>query len=314
LDGQQRVVARFPGRLALFDIAADGRMLFSSDTGRMGIRTLPPGASEERDASILDAAELRGISQDGGVLLANTSGESGGPKGSIYLRRLDGSAPVRLGDGAAFALSPDGKWVTGYSSRDVAIRRFILMPTGPGETLDITIPALARNRGVIVGWLAGDDQYLVGGVLPSEKSWRFFSWNRTTQALRPLTPEVPDAFPMVSPDRRQFMTQCGEREWCVFSSEGGGRMAISGLTPHDRPVGWRADNRSVYVMTHHDQNGMLPVSIIDLQTGKRTPWKELHPPMAVDEVANPFITPDGRAYAYNYTYVRSQLYLGEGVR
>ena len=314
LNGKQRIVARFPGRVALFDIAPDGRMLFSNDTGRKGIRALPPGANEERDASILEAAELIGISEDGVVVLANASGESGGSKGSVYLRRLDGSAPVRLSDGVAFALSPDGKWVTGYSSRDAALRKFILMPTGPGETLEITIPSLARNRGVIVGWLAGDDNYLVGGALPNEDFWRFFSWNRRTGAVRPVTPEVPDAFPMVSPDRRQFITSCGDREWCVFSAEGGGRMDISGLTPHDRPIGWRADNHSVYVMTHHDQNGMLPISIVDLRAGKRTPWKELRPPMAVDEVSNPSITPDGRAYAYNYTYVRSQLYLGEGVR
>jgi hypothetical protein len=67
-------------------------------------------------------------------------------------------------------------------------------------------------------------------------------------------------------------------------------------------------------MTHHDQNGTMPISIIELQTGQRTPWKALRPPMAVDEVSNPLITPDGHAYAYNFTYVRSQLYLGEGVR
>jgi WD40 repeat protein len=312
LNGKQRAIARFPGRVALFDIAADGRMLFSSDTGRMGIRTLSPGAAEERDASILDAAELRGISEDGSVILANTRGESGGAKGSIYLRRLDGSAPVRLGDGVAFALSADGKWLTGYSSRDVARRTFILMPTGPGETHEITIPSLAQ--GVIVGWLGSDETYLVEGLLPKEKSWRFFSWNRRSGDLRPLTPDIPDGFPVVSPDRRHFMTQCGDSEWCFFSTEDGGRMGVECLTPHDRPIGWRADNRSVYVMTHHDQNGTMPISIVELQTGQRTPWKVLRPPMAVDEVSNPFITPDGRAYAYNFTYVRSQLYLGEGVR
>jgi serine/threonine protein kinase/Tol biopolymer transport system component len=312
LSGKQRVAARFPGRVALFDIAADGRMLFSSDTGRMGIRALSPGAAEERDASILDAAQLRGISEDGSVLLANTSGESGGAKGSIYFRRLDGSAPVRLGDGVAFALSPEGKWLTGYSSRDVSLRKFILMPTGPGETLEITIPSL--GRGAIVGWLGSDETYLVEGMLPNEKSWRFFSWNRRTGELRPLTPEIPDGFPVVSPDRRHFMTSCGDSEWCFYSTESGGRMDVECLTPHDRPIGWRADNQSVYVMTHHDQNGTMPISIIDIQTGQRTPWKVLRPPMAVDEVSNPFITPDGRAYAYNFTYVRSQLYLGEGVR
>jgi len=314
LNGKQRVVARFPGRLALFDLATDGRMLFSSDTGRAGIRALSPDAKEERDVSVLDASQLRGISDDGRVLLANAVGESGGPKGSIYLRTLDASAPVRLGDGVAFTISPDGKWVTGYSARDVAMRKFILMPTGPGETVEIHIPALADGVGLIAGWLAGDDNYLVEGKLPKEKGWRYFAWNLRTQSLQPLTPELPDGSPIVSPDRKQLIAKCGESEWCVFSTAGGGRMGVSGLTPHDRPVGWRADNHSVYVLTHHDQNDSAPISMVDLQTGKRTPWKVLRPPMAVDTVSNPCITPDGRAYAYNYAYVRSQLYLGEGVR
>ena len=38
-------------------------------------------------------------------------GEAGGPGYSVYLRRVDGSAPVRLGEGSALAISPDGKWV-----------------------------------------------------------------------------------------------------------------------------------------------------------------------------------------------------------
>src|SRR5439155_14623124 len=132
--------------------------------------------------------------------------ESGGAKGSIYLRRLDGSAPVRLGDGVAFALSPDGKWVTGYSSRDAA-RKFMLMPTGPGEIVEITVPGLAHNIGAINGWLIGEENYLVGGRLPNEKAWRFFAWSPRGPSLRPLTPEVPDDFPIVSPDRRQFLTR-----------------------------------------------------------------------------------------------------------
>ena len=89
---------------------------------------------------------------------------------------------------------------------------------------------------------------------------------------------------------------------------------MPGLTPHDAPVGWRADGKAVYVVTHHNDNRMMPISLIDLETGRRAPWKELRPAIPVDQVSNPLITPDGRAYVYNYTYMRSELYVGEGVK
>jgi hypothetical protein len=61
-------------------------------------------------------------------------------------------------------------------------------------------------------------------------------------------------------------------------------------------------------------NQMLMVSLLDPDTGKRTPWKTIQPSIPVDEVSNVHITPDGRAYAYNFTYVRSQLYVAGGIR
>ena len=47
----------------------------------------------------------------------------------------------------------------------------------------------------------------------------------------------------------------------------------------------------------------------DVATGKRTEWKTIKPVIPVDSVGSLKITPDGRAYAYNYTYTRSDLYL-----
>ena len=56
---------------------------------------------------------------------------------------------VRLGDGLSFGISPDGKWVTGYASREAAKRMYVLMPTGPGEEIPVRISA----RNLPVEWL-----------------------------------------------------------------------------------------------------------------------------------------------------------------
>jgi serine/threonine protein kinase/Tol biopolymer transport system component len=116
MNGHRRLVTRIPGHATLYDIAPDGRALLRTDIRQEGILGVAPGETTERDLSCLDASELTGISDDGRAIVTTVVGESGGSKGSIYLRKTDGSAPLRVGDGAAWALSPDGKWVSGYSS------------------------------------------------------------------------------------------------------------------------------------------------------------------------------------------------------
>jgi hypothetical protein len=56
------------------------------------------------------------------------------------------------------------------------------------------------------------------------------------------------------------------------------------------------------------------IFLVDLATGKRTPWKEISPP---DSEAKPWIVAlsrDGRSYAYSYGQVFSDLFLVEGLR
>src|SRR6185369_15838922 len=146
--------------------------------------------------------------------------------------------PVRLGDGVAYGLSPDGKWVAGFSSRDTANRMFELMPTGPGEAL--------KSR-MVVGWLAGKDSFLVTEKSPSGAGERYELWNAAANTFHQLSPDgMPetDEFPLVSPDGRLFVAVGANGEHRVYPIDGGEAKAIPGLTPHDRLVGWRSDGRS----------------------------------------------------------------------
>jgi len=235
-------------------------------------------------------------------------GESGGTRGSVYLRHTDGSPPVRLGDGAAFALSPDGKWVSGYPSREAPKRNFILTPTGPGEVQP-------QNRGLVLGWLSGG-QYLIDDfskTMPGRE--RFYAGDGQSGQLRPISPDgMRQDLPLVSPDRRWYVAMSPEGYFSVYSVDTGRGRPIPGLTEHDALINWRADGRALYVSTHHDTNQMLMVSLLDPESGKRALWKMIQPSIPVDEVFNIRITPDGRAYAYNYSYVRSELYVAEGIR
>src|SRR5438552_2455496 len=99
--------------MTLHDIAADGRVLIGHGPERAGINGLAPGETRERDLSWLDWSLLKDISPDGRMLLLDETAEGGGAMGSVYLRPFDGTPAVRLGDGVASSISPDGEWVLG---------------------------------------------------------------------------------------------------------------------------------------------------------------------------------------------------------
>jgi hypothetical protein len=312
LKGRKRVVTRLPGHVTLYDISASGRLLIRTDNRQLGVIGTAPGEAMERDLSCLDEGVLNGITADGQYILATIVGESGGAKGSIYLRKTDGSAPERLGDGVAFAISPDGQWVSGYSSTDPATRRYVLVPTGAGEERVLAIPQL-MSMNLVFGWAADDRTVFLHGPV-GNNVWRNFSYNLDSGALKPIGPEgVADDAPLISPDRKQILDVGPDGHWWIFPIDGGEARKVEGLAPTDRLTGWRDDNRTVYVVTNHDSK-TTAISTLDPLTGKKTQWKELHHTRPVDQVLNMKITPDGRAYAYNFLVKMSDLYVADGIR
>jgi hypothetical protein len=117
----------------------------------------------------------------------------------------------------------------------------------------------------------------------------------------------------VAPDRQQFVAKTSDDKWSTCTIDAAQCRPIPGLSIHDWPVAFRQDSKAVYVVMHHDENKMMMVELVDLATGTRTPWKHIMPSIAVDELSNLQVTPDGRAYAYNYSYARSDLYLARGL-
>jgi hypothetical protein len=48
-------------------------------------------------------------------------------------------------------------------------------------------------------------------------------------------------------------------------------------------------------------------------SGKRSAWKTIHPSQPVREIHDLHVTPDGRAYAYNYVTAQSDLHVAHGL-
>ena len=108
LAGHRRLVTRVPGALTLHDVSHDGRVLLAEEHSRQGIVGLSPGESQERDLSWHDWSRPVDLTPDGTTLLFDETGEGGGAGYAVYVRKTDDAPAVRLGDGHALALSPDG--------------------------------------------------------------------------------------------------------------------------------------------------------------------------------------------------------------
>ena len=109
-----------PGTLTLHDAGAGGRALISRDALRAGAIGLVPGENKERDLSWQDWTVPTALSEDGKVLLFIEAGEAGGGDYAVFTRGPTALSAVRLGQGSARSLSPDGKWAVVLPAEYVA--------------------------------------------------------------------------------------------------------------------------------------------------------------------------------------------------
>ncbi|HXY06861.1 MAG TPA: protein kinase [Terriglobales bacterium] len=310
LSGKERLIIRIPGILNLFDVSRKGRVLLSRDDWRVGILALAPGATKEQDLSWMDFSAIRDMSSDGKLLLFDESGEAGGLLGAIYLRKMDGSPPIRLADGLSESLSADSQWVMGFSGYD--LKNMIILPTGTGEAQTITLGTLGYHWG---NWLPSGRQVLFVGNEPDHAS-RMYLMDVPQGRPHPITAEgvgVVNYTHFVSPDGQFFLALDSNRNSFVYSVQSGGGKPVLGLNPGEVAFGWTGDGKSVYVY-----RPAVPAIVyrVDLGTGHRQLWKELNPPdpAGINFIRAPHISADGKAYAYNYNRVLSSLYLVDGLK
>jgi eukaryotic-like serine/threonine-protein kinase len=308
--GALRILARVTGNLTLHDVSRDGRALIAHDALRSGILALAPADAKERDLSWLDWSSVRDIAPDGSTFLFSETGEGGGPNYSAYSRRLDGSPPVRLGEGNPTSISPDGRWAVSISGNGVQ-RGLLLLPTGAGESRKIAAGDLIIQSAT---WLPDGKRILVTGS-EEGKGVRLYMLDSVDAKPRAISPPGYRAtLRGVSPDGLLATVQGPDQKRYLYRLSGGEPQPIPGILEDESPVGWTADGKSIYVY----KRGLYPARIfrLEISSGKRELWKELTPPdpAGISNVAPPAIAADGKTYAYSYNRILSDLFLAEGLK
>ena len=148
LTGSKRLLARSAGRLALQDDGPAGELLVTEGRVRLGMGLGTTGGEADRDLSGFDATVVSDVSRDGKTVLFAEQG-SGGTVGnySVYMRGTDGSPAMRLGEGTAGPLSPDGRWAVAIVPSTPP--SLTLLPTGPGKTKTLERGPIAAYHAVV---------------------------------------------------------------------------------------------------------------------------------------------------------------------
>ncbi|HLN58473.1 MAG TPA: protein kinase [Thermoanaerobaculia bacterium] len=309
LSGRERLLARVTGPLTLHDVASDGRVLLTHDTSREGILALAPGETKERDLSWLDWSLVRGLSADGKTILFDESGEGSGTSYSVGLRKTDGSPAVKLGEGAAMALSPDGKWVASIPRGEPA--QLVLLPTGSGESRRITNDSINH---VSAAFFPDGKRILFGGSEPG-RGVRFYVQDLEGGKPRAVSPEGVELFAVaISPDGGRFAAVAPGGETWLYPIAGGQPERATGVQAGESPICWSRDGRWLYVR----DVSRVPTRIfrVDLLGGQRELWKEIAPSdtSGLVGIFGVRAAPEAGAYAYTYGRILSDLYVASGIK
>jgi WD40 repeat protein len=311
-SGKLRVVTRVPGGLKLHDIARSGKVLLTRESPRVGILGILQGENRERDMSWLDYSFAADLSADAKTLLFDEEGEAGGANYTVYLRKSDHSPVVRLGEGNALSLSPDGKWA--LSIMPIPNAPFLMLPTGTGDHKELPLGGVGPEQAA--AWMPDGRSILFAG---SEPGHGLRLWVQSVEGgkPRPITPEgITAALPgfAVSADGKLVAAIGPERKAMLFPLDGSSPRPMPGLEAGEYPLRFTPDGRTLYVW----KRGDVPVRVfrVDVETGRRELWKELLPadPAGVERISNVLVTPDGKGYAYCYARLLSDLFVVEGLR
>ena len=309
-SGRQRLVLSVPSRLFLQDIASDGRILLVAEDVRVRIAGHAAGATREQDLSWYDSTFLSDISADGQWIVVGEQGAMGGPNYSVGMRKLDGSPPVRLGEGYSGGFSPDRKWVASFVNGPPP--KVTLLPTGAGDPRPIPVPEIDRIVGFGVGFFP-DGQHLWLNAAEAGHPARTYLQDIEGGKLHPITPEGVLA-EGVSLDGKSLVGPDLEGRLSLFPTDGGPARIVPGLASGLDFVQWGPGGKSLYVR----DNNNLPTTVfqVDVSTGQKRTVRQLMPadPSGIRTVWAVAMSPDGKSYAYNYFRQLSQLLVVEGLK
>jgi serine/threonine protein kinase/Tol biopolymer transport system component len=309
-----RIVLRVPGSVTLQDIAGDGRVLLTRDMERPSVMVRTADSDRERDLAWLDCSSVRDFSPDGARVFITEACEGARTEGA-YLRKTDGSPAVRIGEGYAFGLSPDGKWALSVLSNPPA--QLLLNPTGAGESRVLPRGPIERYGGFTSDWFA-DSRRVVFAALEPGREPKLYVQDVQGGEPRAISGEGLNLKygRALSPDQKYVAAiDTTDRKIRIVPVDGGPPRPAPGVEPGELSAGWTKDGHFLYVYSP-DATPPTKVFVVDVSNGQRKVWKEIMPsdPAGTHGIDALAVNPDGKAYVYNLGRTLSDLFVVDGLK
>jgi eukaryotic-like serine/threonine-protein kinase len=320
LAGGIRQALQSAGGLTVYDMSPDGRWLAAREDVGFVMLSRPPAASSEVNLSWLDFSQAIRLSSDGRQLLFTEQSGVVGNNYAVCLRGTDGSPVVRLGEGQALDLSPDGKWAV--ANILVKPAHLMLYPTGAGQARQLDPGPIVQFTSA--RWFADGSRLLVCGA-EANRPQRCYVQDASGGPPKPVTPDDTHSG-TVSPDGATVLVRRGgsasrsgassasiQAVFELYPVAGGAPTAVPALKPDDAIIGWQKDGQSIIV-----SNGLVPTRVerVPLRDGQRELLRTIAPsdvPGAL-YIGGVTIAEDPNVYAYYINQELSRLFLITGAR
>jgi hypothetical protein len=306
LSGSARLLERAPGTLTLLDVSPRGPALITRETRHLAIVLLTPDG-RRHDLSVLDSSLLADLSSDGSTVLSTEFGEGGGLRHSVYLRRGVTGRPLRLGDGMAITLSPDGAWALAIVPGEQP--RLVAYPTGTGEAWPIASDTVRYTHAA--SYFPDGRRLIVAGIPPG-KGARLYVHDLHRGTARMLSDDPVflghmQGFP-VSPDGRWAAAISPDRILTLYATADGTRRRFDAVPQGAFPLQWIDDGQGLLVARLAD----VPASVLrlDVQSGAVSAFREIpvEDPTGVPGFPCIRFSADGQTCAVTLARVLSELF------
>lgn len=306
MDGTVRSVEKAPSNLMLHDVSVSGSALLGRAIQQTDVYFDGPDVKGS-ELSWLHLTGPADLARDGSSFLFTHFGAGSGKNYSVYLRKTDGSPAIRLGEGRALALSPNGQFAVSKISNPEGLR---ILPTRAGTAT--ALPAGTVVRFGTANWFPNSDRIILTGS-EEGKPMRTFVQDLLGGDPVPITPEGIVGV-LLSPDGDKLIAADEVGTKGLFSLSTNKFEPISGLETGDQILRWTSEGDSVFVFKPLE----LPIRIfkLDPRSGKRALTGEIVPRSTSGLIGNIylFITPDGTSTIYGLRRYLIDLFEVEGLK
>jgi serine/threonine protein kinase len=304
LSGTWSLVYQGVYEMRLEDISRTGTVLVDAQDSRRDLILVPPDGQHERQLSWSDRTDLGALSDDGKQVVFSAYSNQ---HLFTFIEPTGGSTPLKLGQGYAFALSHDGKWVV--SRPDDYREPLSVLPVGPGNARTVSVDQLEVSG---ARWFHDGKRILFLGRTPEEKLSRLHTVPLDGGKPKRVseTPVNPYSLELSNDDH--LVAAVGlDGVVTLFPVQGGPPIPLSELGKDVVPAGWTPDGQ-LWVRFRDVPSRLLRY---DIASRRQVEERTISPsdPTGVSRIPTIRITPDGRTVAFDYERTLSYLYLLEGL-